>query len=78
MSVTRMTVLHGTCLLKGKHPKNSNLWKECPDNPENAQRASESRKKGWATRRSTRALKSSPSGPEAASGPVPASDGGSS
>ncbi len=43
------TVLHGVCLLDGKHPAGSQLAKECP--VLNASKRSEARKKGWLTRR---------------------------
>ena len=47
--MTHRTVLHGTCLLNGKHPAGSQMAKECP--VLNASKRSEARKKGWLTRR---------------------------
>ena len=44
-----MTILHGTCLLKGQHPPGSPLAAECPVH-RRAARAAASRK-GWEARR---------------------------
>jgi hypothetical protein len=44
-----MTILHGTCLLNGKHAPGSALALECP--VLNAERRSEARKRGWHTRK---------------------------
>jgi hypothetical protein len=43
------TVLHGACLLGGKHPPGSALARECP--VLNAQGRSVARRRGWLTRK---------------------------
>ncbi len=43
------TILHGTCLLAGKHPPGSALAGECP--LARAARRSEARRKAWLTRK---------------------------
>jgi hypothetical protein len=48
--MTFRTVLHGTCLLKGKHPAGSRLARECP--VLNAQARSARAKKAAQTRAS--------------------------
>jgi hypothetical protein len=52
--MTFRTVLHGTCLLNGKHAPGSHSAAECPFNPERAQRRSARARKIWAARKGGR------------------------
>lgn len=48
--MTHRTILHGTCLLGGKHEPNDPYAAECPLNPERIKRLSERAQKANKTR----------------------------
>lgn len=50
MTPVGRTVLHGQCLVGGRHPSDSKFWAECPLNPEVQKRRSEARRKAARTR----------------------------
>lgn len=54
------SIIHGTCLLKGKHPSGSKLARECP--VLNAAKRAEARRGAWLSRKDQTGRDAQPGG----------------